>query len=74
MFDFFKNAASDLQAAASKFRDKEAAEAVVAIMVGVANADGEFEPEEKKKNAFHRGRGARSAAQDAGVGRRICCG
>lgn len=51
MLNFFKERAADLQAAASKFRDKETAEAVVAIMTGVAYADGELEDAEKQKMA-----------------------
>lgn len=49
MLGLLKSWRDDAVAAASRFRDKEAAEAVVAIMVGTANADGEFEREEKEK-------------------------
>lgn len=49
MFGLLKSWKDDAMAAASRFRDKEAAEGVVAIMVGTANADGEFEPAEKAK-------------------------
>lgn len=49
MFGFLKGLAGDAQAQFAKFRDKETAEGVVAIMVGTANADGNFEPEEKAK-------------------------
>ncbi len=51
MFQFFKDRMSDLQAGVSRYKDKEAAEAIVAIMTGVAYADGELEKEEKAKMA-----------------------
>ena len=51
MLQFFKDRMSDLQASASRYKDKETAEAIVAIMTGVAYADGELEREEKAKMA-----------------------
>jgi len=47
--DMIKGGVDDLRAQAQKFADKQTAEAVVAVMTGVAFADGEFEPEEKAK-------------------------
>ena len=49
MLGFIKAKFGDLEAAAAKFRDKETAEAVVAIMCGTSYADGELEDAEKKK-------------------------
>lgn len=49
MFGFLRAKLDDALAAYSRFNDKEAAEGVVAIMIGTANADGEFEAEEKQK-------------------------
>lgn len=49
MFGFVKDRLSDLQATAARFKDKETAEAIVAIMTGVAHADGELEDAERKK-------------------------
>lgn len=49
MLGFLKEKLADLQGAAERFRDKETAEAVVAIMTGVAYADGELEDSEKAK-------------------------
>lgn len=46
---WIKGSVDDLKAQAQKFADKETAEAIVAIMTGVAYADGEFEPQEKEK-------------------------
>ena len=51
MLKFFKDRINDLQAGASRYKDKETAEAIVAIMTGVAYADGELEKEEKAKMA-----------------------
>ena len=49
MFGSLKALWGDSQAAYSRYADKEAAEGVVAIMVGTSNADGEFEAAEKAK-------------------------
>lgn len=49
MLAFLKEKLGDLQAEASKFRDKETAEAIVAIMTGCAYADGDLEAPEKAK-------------------------
>jgi tellurite resistance protein TerB len=49
MFNFLKAKAFDLAAAANKFKDKETAEAIVAVMTGTAYADGTLEPEEREK-------------------------
>lgn len=51
VLSFFRQRAEDLKAAAQRFNDKETAEAVVAIMAGVAFADGELEETERKKMA-----------------------
>lgn len=51
MLQYFKDRMSNLQAGAARFKDKETAEAIVAIMTGVAYADGELEQEEKAKMA-----------------------
>lgn len=51
MLNFFKAKLDDLSAAASKFRDRETAEAIVAVMTGTAYADGELEASEKQKLA-----------------------
>lgn len=47
--DRLRGGIDDLRASAQRFADKETAEAVVAIMTGVAYADGKFEVEEKAK-------------------------
>ena len=49
MFGSLKALWGDAQAGYAKFKDRETAEGVVAIMVGTSNADGEFEPAEKAK-------------------------
>ncbi len=49
MFGLLKDKLGDLTATAGRFRDKETAEAIVAIMTGTAFADGELEEAEKKK-------------------------
>lgn len=49
VFGLLKGAFGDAQAAASRFNDRETAEAVVAAMVGVAYADGQMEDAEKEK-------------------------
>ncbi len=49
MFGFLKEKLNAGAAEFAKFRDKEAAEAVVAIMTGAAFADGDMEPAEKAK-------------------------
>lgn len=49
MFALFKDKLDHIHASYSKFKDKETAEAVVAIMTGTAYADGELEDAEKKK-------------------------
>jgi tellurite resistance protein TerB len=51
MFGAFKERLADLQAAGARFRDKETAEAIVAVMTGVAFADGELEEAEQRKLA-----------------------
>lgn len=51
MLGFLKERLGDLQAGAQRYKDKETAEAIVAIMTGVAYADGELEDAEKKKMA-----------------------
>lgn len=45
----FGGAIADVTAAYGRFKSKEVAEGVVAIMVGTSNADGDFEPAEKAK-------------------------
>jgi tellurite resistance protein TerB len=49
LLNFFKSKLSDLEAAASRFNDRETAEGIVAVMTGTAYADGELEESEKKK-------------------------
>ena len=49
MLAFFKDKVADLKAGAARFRDKETAEAIVAVMTGVAFADGELEDAERRK-------------------------
>ncbi len=49
MFGFLKERINAGAAEFAKFRDREAAEAVVAIMTGTSYADGEFEAAEKAK-------------------------
>ncbi len=51
MFGFLKEKLNAGAAEFAKFRDKEAAEAVVAIMAGAAFADGEMEAAERAKLA-----------------------
>lgn len=51
MSGFFSSLLADAKAAAGRLNDKQSAEAIVAIMVGTAYADGEFEPGEKSKLA-----------------------
>lgn len=51
MFGFLKEKLNAGAAEFAKFRDREAAEAVVAIMIGAAYADGELEASETAKLA-----------------------
>lgn len=51
MLNFLKDLVSNNVPAWAKFNDREAAEGVVAIMIGTSNADGEFEPAERAKFA-----------------------
>lgn len=54
MLNFLKEKMNDVQKAASRMVNRETAEAIVAVMTGVAYADGTFEPKEREKmvNAF----------------------
>jgi len=49
MFGLLKEKLAGLGAEAARYRDKQTAEAVVAVMTGVAFADGELEEGEKAK-------------------------
>lgn len=49
MFGFLKGKLDDIAAEAKKFGDKQTAEAIVAVMTGVAHADGMLEDGERKK-------------------------
>lgn len=51
MFSFLKDMRDKATAEASKWRDKETAEAMVAVMCAVAHADGALEAQEKAKFA-----------------------
>lgn len=46
---FFRQASTDTAAALDRFKDKQTAEAMVAILTGTSFADGELEAAEKKK-------------------------